>query len=161
MNEHENENQDFLQEESFAPNDSYEDISEPPVKERNGFVSFWLVIGIIGCLIGAAMDLAEGLSLMTIISIICEIVGFVGYVLLLKWKKVGYWMVVGSVVATNAVSLVFFEDDAETLEALSYLGVDYSFMIGFTVVTTIIALVGLWGILQISKDGHRCWKLMD
>ena len=159
-------------------------------RQRNGFVTFWLWLGIICSIISgifggfamssytnlgyygiqlaaAGVDYShvssqlEGASTMlvitTIVSAICCIIG---YSMLLKWRKAGFWVIIVSAIVLSCINLYAF---GQISEAYSEIGLYLD-----STVTTITQVVGsfiswiiLWAILQIRKDGISCWSQLD
>lgn len=157
-------------------------------KRRHGFVTFWLWLGIIVNIITiftaiiayqnftnlgyVGMDLiASGVDInpfcdainhhvfiMQIIAGASGVCLIAGYVLLLKWKKAGFWLLaITSVIVAglNVLMMNFVKQDY----ALLGLNINWS-PITQLIVTPISVLI-LWGILQIKKDGISCWKLLQ
>lgn len=72
--------------------------------QRNGFITFWMWLSIIFCLFSLSSCVLELISekgiwtrypdedVFNYISIICNIVAIISYVLLLKWRKIGYFL---------------------------------------------------------------------
>ncbi len=81
--------------------------------------------------------------------VILSVVHVVGAILLLNWKKVGYWLFVGSASACLAIMIPFAVFGGVTTTVLSS-------MLG-----AVLAPVVLWAILQIKKDGVSCWKQLE
>jgi hypothetical protein len=123
--------------------------------ERHGFTSFWLVLGVIVCLIIGYIYLfsqnfamqalyvqgyrpsTDLLSLYGIFSVI----GAVCYILLLCWKKIGFWLFIGVSIIQIPVSLK--------------IGMNFG-----QILFGIISIAILWGILHIRKNGISTWDYM-
>lgn len=148
----------------------------PPVwKQRHGFVSFWLWLMIIADVGGIVLQAAnapyakwlyatkEKADLFVYVEhsmgnyytyaayfmIALSLVNATGAIMLLNWRKIGYWMLVGSAATLSAIMISF-----------GIIG-------GFTapVITSMFgAVVGpiiLWAILQIKRNGISCWKQLS
>ena len=98
------------------------------------------------------------LSIMLLSSVIFGITLLVFYVMLLRYKRIGFWGVMGTQVVSGIVNAVM----------LTFMKQDYS-MIGFSVdmmplISLCMATVSvfiLWGVLQIKKNGISCWNLLE
>lgn len=118
---------------------------------RHGFTSFWLITGIVTCAITGIIYLvaqemiynSTGMSYGQI-----QILGgvmiaeVIGCVLLLYWKKVGFWLIVGVCIINLVVS----------------------FTSGVNIIQIIFALIGIisfWAILQIPKNGKTTWQQLE
>ena len=174
----------------------------PIVKERHGFVTFWLWFMIAVSLIGFVNDFfsiqvkidnginqtyrelyehseylnidkntlvdfrdaahthSNLISICSLLSVLCSII-FV--VLILKWKKIGFWcwacasMVFGVI---NVILMNLLVKDYESLESLNlllYVGRNPNLML----IPIPIGILILWAILQIKKNGVSCWKLLE
>jgi len=123
--------------------------------ERHGFVTFWLVMGVIVCSIGSYVFLfypnyamqslylqgyrvSSGLlsiiGILTAIDIIC-------FILLLCWKKIGFWL---HIINIFIQIILFIKVGAGFGQAL----------------LSIVAIVILWGILHIRKNGISTWDYL-
>lgn len=147
----------------------------PAVKERHGFVTFWLWFMIIGNIAGAIMQVmsakyaiwayatAENAELFFYIKhgmvdyyiyasyfmIVLSMINVAGAILLLKWKKIGYWLFVGSAATCLAIMISFAIFGGLTPA------------VGSSIAGAILGPVILWAILQIKKNGVSCWKLLE
>lgn len=124
-------------------------------RKRNGFVTFWLITGIIinlmysifsFCTISSSFSF--GMNVTAIVSGICMIVC---YALLLGWLKIGYWIMIG-VATISAVCNVWFNLSRPALSHMSYLPSIIA------LISAPVGLIVLWAILQIRKNGVSCWK---
>jgi len=125
----------------------------PYVRQRHGFVSFWLVFGVIcGALVGimylfvypslgGMIPISKG---QMIIAGLINLAFIVPYVLLLQWKKIGFWMYCGF----SLVSLVLNVIQATQYKPLYLVGG----LIGFLI---------MWGILHIRKNGKNTWEQLE
>jgi RNA polymerase subunit RPABC4/transcription elongation factor Spt4 len=119
---------------------------------RHGFTSFWLIFGIIICSITGLFylllpNLLDELNIymspgLIAITGIATIVQVVGLIFLLKWKKIGFWIIIG----VSAISLII------------------SLVNGGNALQIIGAIIGIaiyWGVLQIKKNGKTTWEQLD
>ena len=123
-------------------------------KERNGFVTFWLVLGIclsvfglIDTFSGSTNSFYNALKFFNLMSEfqhtflgIQSIVLIVSYILLLSWKKLGFWMIVGI--------------DALSAFVMSGSGGGVLVWLVFNALSILV----LFGILNIRKNGLSCWE---
>ena len=74
------------------------------LSQRNGFITFWICLSIVYCIISLSSCVYELVSdrgiwtcypdkdIFNYISIICNGTAILSYVLLLKWRKIGYFL---------------------------------------------------------------------
>ena len=123
---------------------------ENELKQRNGCISFWLYLAIIANIVITVFyavgmfdtdsgSLALGLGL-------CSILGLVNVlscILLLRWNKIGFYMMVVSCIMSAAVQLCVMKmDPAPTIGSL-------------------FSVVIWWAILQAKKDGVSAWSQLE
>jgi len=122
--------------------------------ERHGFVTFWLVLGVIVCSLAGygylfypniAMQSLYGyrassglLSLIGILLAICAVC----YILLLCWKKIGFWLFVVDIIIQSILFVIIGAGFGQAL---------------FSIVTVAI----LWGVLHIRKNGISTWDYLS
>lgn len=124
------------------------------LKDRNGFVTFWLWMSIIvNSLLtifwhihlfsstGLWSATPEPLSI-RIITFICSLLITIGYVMLLCWLKPGFYLLIG-------VGL------AESICASFYNGMTLNFLLAI-----IVPLLILYLVLQCTKNGMTYWELL-
>lgn len=155
------------------------------MKKRHGFVSFWLVFGIISNgitlftsigtyqkltnlgylgleLISRGVDISPFgeaiqphvliLQIVSVVSCICMIIS---YIMLLNWKKSGFWMMAitaGVVAITNVVMMEFIKQD------YAILGLTVNWNPIYQLIVTPISILILFAILQLKKYGVSCWR---
>lgn len=145
------------------------------IKERHGFVTFWLWLIVIGNVVGVIMQaMAANYAILAYATdenakiffyfrhgivdyyiyasyfmIVLSLVNIAGAIVLLKWEKLGYWLFVGSAATCLAIMVSFGILGGFTTAVVSS-------MIG-----AVIGPVVLWAILQIKKNGVSCWKLLE
>ena len=147
----------------------------PENKERHGLVTFWLWLMIIANAVGIIMQamsanyaiwayatpenaklffyvkhgMVSYYTFAAYFMIVLSMVNIASASLLLKWKKFGYWMFVGSAAACFAIMISFGVLGGVTISVVGS-------MVGAFIGPTI-----LWAILQIKKNGARCWKQLE
>ena len=127
-------------------------------RERHGFVTFWLWMGIIGGVITAiyyflqANAIAEQLYQMTgtyvnpsIMYLLggISLINIIFPIALLQWKKWGFWALCVSA----------------TMGLIINLSMGMGIII--SVVGALLGIIILWAILQIKRNGVSCWKNLD
>ena len=158
--------------------------------ERHGFVTFWLWFGIIcsivscvtGCMTASSISnlgeygmqlivygyditnvvglLQKASNIMMTTTIIGSICTIIGYAMLLKWKKAGFWLMI-------IASVIIFGVDFYALSVMSDayteigLSVDYKSLIVKSILITLVSWGLLWAILHIKKDGVSCWSQLE
>ncbi len=82
--------------------EKFEHIKTQP--QRNGFITFWIWLSIVFCIVSLSSCVLELVSdkgiwtcypdkdIFNYISIICNSTAILSYVLLLKWRKIGYFL---------------------------------------------------------------------
>jgi predicted amidophosphoribosyltransferase len=120
-------------------------------RERHGFTSFWLILSLIFNLFAAATSLfypewlaeySEISSGLMMLSGFLLIIGSIECILLLCWKKIGFWILIGNSVISMIINLV----DGENIG-----------MVLFGLVSILI----WWAILQIRKNGRSTWEQLE
>ena len=149
-----NQNESGASYSSSAVNHENKENTENRPKERHGFVTFWLVFGIcfgiyglIDSFSGSTNSFYNVLKLFNLMSdiqrtflTIQSIVYIVSYFLLLNWKKIGFWLIVGT--------------DALSAFILSGSGGGILLWLVFLAIKDVF----LFGILSIRKNGISCWE---
>ena len=119
-------------------------------KERHGFVSVWLVIMIVTNIFTTMTNLIAGFEAINSYSpplwvYFCSsalcLLNVVAAVLLLNWKKIGFWMIAVSAACSMLINL-------------------YAVGVGFVWIS-LIGVGILWAVLQIRKNGISCWKQLE
>lgn len=120
------------------------------LRQRHGCVSFWLWLVIIVNLYSALVNsiamfgaytskMSFGLGFMGILGV----VNILSAILLMRWNRLGFYMLIVSSIIALIVNIVL-------------LGVP-----SVIVISSIIAIIIWWAILQIRKNGVSAWKLMS
>lgn len=144
-------------------------------KQRHWFVTFWLVIMIIANIAGGIMQILSAnyaiwqyateekaklfffvehgmvdyYTYVVYFMVVLSIINVVGASLLLNWKKVGYWLFVGSASACLVIMISFAIFGGVSKAVLSSL------------MGAVLGPIVLWAILQIKEKGFSCWKQME
>lgn len=165
-------------------------LTVPAEKRRNGFVTFWLWLGIVASVIsGVAMPMAASAitnlgnygiqlitagydfshassmlhyaaTMLTISGIVSAVCNLTGYILLLKWNRAGFWLIVIAGIIVSGFNCYIYSIIGQ---AYSELGLWFQTTVQYItqVVGIVIGAVILWAILQIRKGGRSCWNLLD
>ena len=151
----------------IAPQSSQPQYLPEENKARNWFVTLYLILMLVSSVImagyyliktvEAADYLSSGNIFMYLLYTVGSIIMLVGSIMLLTWKKIGYWLCF----ASSAISLVMSIWMAVLAGSLPY------YLSGPVMTAAIVGMIGavagpiaLWAILQISKNGFRCWNLL-
>ncbi|MBO4307213.1 MAG: hypothetical protein J5848_02740 [Bacteroidales bacterium] len=155
-------------------------------KNRHGFVTFWLWLGIIANAITVIRSLLQFgstnivqqiqslpfsidlspyqtiqtcLRLMLVIGILACIGIIIGNGMILNWKKKGFWLncIVAAICLVSTLILWFIMKGKFSEIGSSP---DNSQIITQAIITP-ISLVIMWAILQIKKDDISCWKQLE
>lgn len=147
----------------------------PVQKQRHGFVTFWLwlmIIANIGGVISQVVTaqyatwqyatkenaelffyvkhgMVDYYTFAVYFMIVLSIVNVVGAIMLLNWKKIGYWLFVGSAAVCFAIMVSF-----------AIIG-GFTIAVGLSMFGAIAGPVILWAILQIKKYDISCWKQLE
>jgi hypothetical protein len=120
-------------------------------RKRHGFTSFWLIFSLISFVISGSIYLFTP-QLMTqyynvssgllMLYGIISMAGIIGNILLLCWKKIGFWIFIGISVVSLLLNMV----------------------IGLNIVQSLFGLIGIaimWGVLHIRKNGKTTWEQLE
>lgn len=161
---------------NVAPEPNEENLSDtqvtPVEKRRNGFVTFWLWLMIVANAGSVIMQLISAnyatwqyatsekatqffygqpaiiyyyIGAAYFIAIL-SLVNVAGAIFLLKWKKLGYWLFVGSAAACFTIMVSFAIIGGITIP------------VGSSMFGAVSGPVALWAIMQIRKNGISCWR---
>ncbi|MDR1347189.1 MAG: FHA domain-containing protein [Prevotellaceae bacterium] len=162
---------------------------EPVEKSRHGFITFWLWAGIICSILSCTFSLFTcqgytnlgylGMKLITagysldnfvanvgnyvIIMQIClvlsTIIGIVCYSYLLKWQKIGFWLIIANGILFGIINIIMMNHIESEYQALGIILYTQPMIIG-----SIVGMVGpliLWAVLQIKKNGVKFWDNLE
>lgn len=123
---------------------------ENELKQRNGCISFWLWIAII---VNMAMVIYYAVTMFSAYSSeaalgfgLCSIFGAVNVlsaILLLRWNKIGFYMMVVSSIMAIVVNICVLK-----MEPIAMIG-------------SLFAIVIWWAILQMKKNGVSAWSQLQ
>lgn len=123
---------------------------ENELKQRNGCISFWLWIAII---VNMAMVIYYAVTMFSAYSSeaalgfgLCSIFGAVNVlsaILLLRWNKIGFYMMVVSSIMAIVVNICVLK-----MEPVAMIG-------------SLFAIVIWWAILQMKKNGVSAWSQLQ
>jgi len=145
---------------------------QSPGKERHKFVTFWLWLMLVGHFIAAfglafgangdydsfqyyklnfsdnqwAMDLYYVYFIAMLIAGIAALANTVFFIMLLKWKRIGFWLIAISTIAAAIFTGIIVPS------------------ISVFIITLFLALAGvgiLYGILQIKENKISCWDNLE
>lgn len=136
----------------LAKNNPVYSVNEFAAKERNGFVTFYIWLGLV---VNGFMTAAYFLTLFTrkglwtaydpmwerIYGVICSAIMFTGYYSLLKWKRSGFVILAGIAAVMVIVNM----------------GMAFS----IATFQPVVSLAILYAVLQIRKNGVSCWDLLS
>ena len=127
--------------------------------KRHGFITFWLwfclVLNILGALIfarllffaGGLISFAQEPMWWKVAQLLCTVVLIVGFIMLLDWRKSGFFVVVTAQVA----GIILIVISAPSLPGYTTYG---------SIPSTIVGLGLLYLILQLRHDGITYWDAM-
>lgn len=133
----------------FAKPIQDEPIEQKIIVERNGFITFWLWLVLVGNIISSIIDFfpktmwgrnyPDDLVVYSVILGCFGVINIIGVVLLLSWKKIGFTIfavstTIGSILSSLVMSTIPFG---------------------------VVGIVVLWFILTIKKNGISYWEAMD
>ena len=72
----------------------------------------------------------------------------IGTFLIIKWKKLGYWIVLGASILALLIDVVLLYSGGNTLHGLAFC------------ISSILSPIILWAILQFKSESRSCWKLL-
>jgi hypothetical protein len=124
-------------------------------RKRHGFTSFWLIFGVIAYAINGGMFLFIP-NIMTkswnvsssgpiMFYIFLNLAELICNVLLLHWKKIGFWILIGTSVASFLFNILII---GKYIIVLSLFGL-------------IIGIAVMWGVLHLRKNGRTAWEQLE
>lgn len=132
--------------------DKHVNEQEPPIEaihERNGFITFWLWVLIVGNVLMAIISFfpktmwgknyPDDSVIPSIVSGLFCIINVTGAFMLLSWKKRGFYLIALSAVIGGVFSFI-------TVKSLP---------------VGLVGLAILWSILNIKRNGIPYWDVMD
>lgn len=151
-------------------------------RDRNGFVTFWIVFCIIGNILSIPLNIVvskkifgqftnligsnnfiDGLhnfEWVYFLSVLCFcILNIVFLNKLLHWKKIGFWGFAVSTILSNIVTIAilkFFEQFIMSHTGYYFVGLEKVWIL--SIVSSVSPTIVMWAVLQIRCDGVSCWK---
>ena len=134
-----------------AINSTVADSVNSTERKRHGFTSFWLIFSLICSVIVGGIyvfspsiitqyyNVSSGLVMLYGFSAMAVVVGDI---LLLCWKKTGFWLFIGSSVVSLLLNMAIGMNFLQSLWGL-------------------IGIVIMWGILHIRKNGKTAWEQLE
>jgi hypothetical protein len=137
-----------------------EDDVKTDVRKRHGFTSFWLVFSLIWCayqgvgwIVTSGANRTGGTGILYGLSTIA--IAF-GIILLLRWKKIGFWLFVGSSIVSLLLVIPMMGNTTVTT------GETDSIVLNIMLLSwRIISIAIMWGVLHIHKNGKNTWEQLD
>ena len=121
-------------------------------RQRHGFTTFWLVgslifgfISAIFCLFVSQFmsELLDASIWYVLASGIILVLGIIADILMLRWKKSGFFIFIGINILQPILSTIMMEFDI------------------FTIIFSLVAIVIRWGVLNIRKNGKTVWEQLE
>lgn len=158
-------------------------------KNRHGFVTFWLWLGIISSIVSTGYSIFTyqqmknlgyyGIQLITAgvdltgfyeaidkhvliwqaVALISGICLVVFYVQLLKWFKSGFWGLSVTAIIVSVINIVMMHFIQQDYDLVGLLTTGFNPT--FQIASTILSILLLWAILQIKKNGVSCWRQLN
>lgn len=127
-----------------------------PLKQRNGFISFWLwvclvinvlfTIGYFSLMFsskGGGWTGTPELFMLRLFWLNASVVVVIGYVMLIKWNKTGCYILAGTSIVINGIVSFFIYPSVAVL------------------ISAIIPIIVLYYIIQIKKNGESYWDCIS
>ena len=122
------------------------------IHERHGFTTFYLYFSLIGLIytgirflwVNSVFLSAGFFSLhLYLIHLIPVVVGVIGVISLLKWKKYGFWMYVGIRISNIFLPIIFVLPNANNMARIFLQAV---------------SILIMWAVLSTKKNGKNTWE---
>jgi len=125
-------------------------------RKRHGFTTFWIIFSSIVSVIIALFSMAVYPSpIINFIMLNAEltiVITIVSCILLLCWKKIGFWLFIGSFIVSILLSVIMITMS----NVYSIISAWYTFF--QIIVMAIINIAVMWGVLHIRKNGKTAWE---
>ena len=72
----------------------------------------------------------------------------IGTFLIIKWKKLGYWIVLGASILALLIDVILLYNGGNTSDGITFC------------VASILSPIILWAILQFKSESQSCWNLL-
>lgn len=119
-------------------------------KQRHVVVTVWLWLIIVAGLLSAIFNVIYNWGYVEIVSACMALVNVISAVIILRWRKIGYWLFVASAI------IVFC-----TMGSLALVLQAMPIIILRSMLSSIASPAILYAILSIKKNGVSCWKLLE
>ena len=139
------------------------------VRKRHGFTTFWLFYKLITSIIGTLGFLSLLISIDNeilnhnefFIVFILFLIYIIGFLLLLLWKKMGFWIFIGTSVINIIYCLIIVTDSINKL--IDSIGIGSLGIIVAIILTlpTLIDLAIMWGVLHLRKNGKNTLEQLE
>lgn len=80
----------------------------------------------------------------------------IGYTKILKWKKSGFWLIIGTRAAMLVLYAILLSMISSKLSD-SFIQLKESTILTPTIIISVVSVGLLWAFLQLKKDGISCW----
>lgn len=130
-------------------------------KKRNGFVTFWLWLGIIANVISPIYTTITYMGIvqyvdeyyvygLIAVAIISAVLLVSGYALLLRWRRKGFWLITWPAIIVAGINIILMH--GISVPVISLITTGFS---------AVFAVIILRLILMLRKDGISCWSLLS
>lgn len=119
-------------------------------RQRHVVVTVWLWLIIVAGLLSAILNVIYGWTYLCIVSACMALVNAISAIIILRWKKNGYWLFVASSIIVFCTMCSY----ALMLQAMPV-------VVLRSILGAIVAPAILYAILCIKKNGVSCWKLLE
>lgn len=130
-------------------------------KKRNGFVTFWLWLGIIANVISPIYTTITYMGIvqyvdeyyvygLIAVAIISAVLLVSGYALLLRWRRKGFWLITWTAIIVAGINIILMH--GISVPVISLITTGFS---------AVFAVIILRLILMLRKDGISCWSLLS
>ena len=73
----------------------------------------------------------------------------IGTFLIIKWKKLGYWIVLGASILAILIDVILLYNGGNTSDGIAFC------------IASILSPIILWAVLQFKSESQSCWKLLN
>lgn len=130
-------------------------------KKRNGFVTFWLWLGIIANVISPIYTIITYMGIvryvdeyyvygLIVVAIISAVLLVSGYALLLRWRRKGFRLITWTAIIVAGINIILMHGISVPVISLITTGL-----------SAVFAVIILRLILMLRKDGISCWSLLS
>lgn len=72
----------------------------------------------------------------------------IGTFLIIKWKKLGYWIVLGASILALLIDVILLYNGGNTSDGIAFC------------IASMLSPIILWAVLQFKSESQSCWKLL-